>query len=89
MPYIKRFLEAAIVSDILALCIYAIHLQTILRYRVIVILIDNTLSAVQVLLVRFVIPPVLVITILVKLPTTVVKSVRDLVSNNKANRTEV
>lgn len=87
--YPKRFLKATIISNIFTLGVNAVYLKTILRYSVIVVLLNYALSSISELKIGIVIPPVLIIAVLVKLTTTIIKSMGNFVTNYEANGTKV
>lgn len=85
----KRFLETSVVGDVFALRIDPIDFETILRYRVVAILFNDTLGTIAEIAIRHRVPPVHVVAVLVKLSATIIKTVRDLMSNHETNGSEI
>lgn len=78
-------LEPAIIGNVLALRHATVNVQADVFELVRGILIDDALSALPERLDRGVIPPLLQVAVLVELPTLVVESVRDFVTNYHAD----
>lgn len=65
--YPKCLLDAAIIGNVLALCVDSVHFEAILRNRVVAVLFDNTLGSLLEMCVRLRLPPVDVIAVFIKL----------------------
>lgn len=78
-----------VVSDVLPLSVDSIDLQSVLRDSVVAVLIDDTLRVVSEVEICLMIPPVFVVAVFVELTSAIIEAMSDLVSDNKADGTEV
>ena len=89
ISYPESFLKTSVVSNVFTLSVDTIDSHSVLGKGVITILIDNTLGSCFELLIGNMVPPVFIVTILVKLSTTIIKTVSNFMTNNKSNGTKV
>ena len=85
----KGFFQTPVVCYVLSLSIDSVDRETILRNRVVTVLLDHALRSVPEVEVCLMVPPVLVVAILIELPASVVEAMSDLMSDNETNGTEV
>lgn len=81
--------KSTIVCNVFPLSVDPIDRKAIFFHGVIGVLFHDTLSPIPEVEIRLMVPPIFVVTILVKLPSTIIKSMSDLVTNDKSNGTKV
>lgn len=81
--------KQTIVRNIFPLCVDSVDLQTVFWHAVVAVLVHDALRVIPEVEVGLMVPPVLVVAVLIKLPASVVEAVRDLVSNHESDGSKV